>query len=238
MIQRPNRAVNTDAPRAPLRPRGGRLPRFARRHMVASLTEYPRTLLAVLLCGTVATTYAQEAHRPQVKVGDEWRFAVYYTVPSAAPNRVWVVTRILAETIEMRENGEPLLLTADLNVLDSPRLSESNPKLLSFPLRVGKRWQFESSWKSKAKGSSGTISTDVEVQALERIVVPAGEFVAYRLLARGRLDGMSRSSTFIAGEVTTTYWYAQAARAIVKLVQQHPYQGPMTIQLVSIQSAP
>ena len=198
----------------------------------------PGATLAAALCVAVATVVAQEAQRPQVKVGDEWRFAVYYTVPSDVPNRVWTVTGISGETIDAKENGEPLRLTAELNVLDSPRASESNPGLLRFPLRVGDRWQVESNWIFKAKGSRGTISTHVEVQALERVTVPAGEFVAYRLLARGRLGGVSPSNTFFAGEVVTTYWYAPAARAIVKLEQRHPYQGPMTVRLVSMHLAP
>lgn len=124
-------------------------------------------------------------------------------------------------------------LTPDLNVLDSPRSSETNPGLLRFPLEVGKRWRYDSQWIFKPKNSRGTIATRVEVQARERVSVPAGEFDAFRLVAHGALGGNSPSNTFYGGETTTTYWYAPAARAIVKSQHHNPYLGKTTVELVS-----
>ena len=48
----------------------------------------------------------------------------------------------------------------------------------------------------------------------------------------GELGGASPSNTFFAGQTTTTYWYAPAARAIVKSVHHNPYQGTTTVVLV------
>jgi hypothetical protein len=50
------------------------------------------------------------------------------------------VYSISPSRIDGTANGEPLMLTLDLNVLESPRHQESNPKALSFPLEVGKQW--------------------------------------------------------------------------------------------------
>jgi hypothetical protein len=45
---------------------------------------------------------AQKADQPVTRVGDEWRFAVYYSVPSAAPNQ-------MAHAIVKREHHNPYL---------------------------------------------------------------------------------------------------------------------------------
>lgn len=192
---------------------------------------------AFAIMALVGPVGAQEAPRPDVRIGDEWHFAAYDAVPTSRPNRIWIVKSVRPDRIEATENGLPLLLTPDLNVLDSPRHAESAPGLLNFPLRTGKRWNYQSAWRFKAKGSSGTLAVDVEVVARERVAVPAGEFDAYKLLARGRLGGMSPSNTFYAGETTTTYWYAPAARAIVKSIHHNPYLGTTIVELVAMRRA-
>jgi len=158
---------------------------------------------------------------------------VYYTVPSKVPNRTWVITSIGSDRIYGTENGEPLTLSADLNVVDSPRQSETNPRLLSFPLELGKRWKYDSNWLFKPKSSRGTLSVEVAVASYEPIDVPAGRFEAFKLVATGQLGGWSPSNTFYAGQTTTTYWYAPAARGVVKSIHHNPYQGTSTVELVS-----
>jgi hypothetical protein len=63
----------------------------------------------LLLIGAPAV--AQRADRPDVKVGDRWTFAVHYTVPTATPSRVWLITSVTADGIEGQENGEALKLS-------------------------------------------------------------------------------------------------------------------------------
>ena len=181
---------------------------------------------------------AQVAQRPAIAVGDSWQFVVYYTVLSRVPNRTWVITSIGAERVEATENGQPLLLTRELNVVDAPQVRESNSRALSFPLEVGKRWSYKSEWLFKSKGSRGTLAVDVAVAGYETVEVPAGRFEAFRLQATGELGGDSPSNTFFAGQTTTTYWYAPAARAIVKSVHHNPYQGTTTVELVAFKAAP
>jgi hypothetical protein len=190
-------------------------------------------LLGVALLSDPAL--AQTADRPRVDVGDQWQFVVYYEVPSTKPNRVWVITAVTATGIEGTENGEPLRLTEELNILESPRQRESNPKALSFPLEVGKRWRYTSDWLFKPKASKGTIAYDVVVIGHEKVRVPAGEFDAFKLVAKGSLHGVSPINSQYAGETTTTYWYAPAARAIVKSVAHNPYLGRSTVELVEFQ---
>jgi hypothetical protein len=194
------------------------------------------TALLALACLRAADSLAaQRAERPSIKVGDQWRFAVYYTVPSTEPTRVWTITSVSATAIEGTENGEPLMLTADLNVLESPRDKQSNPKSLDFPLVVGKQWRYTTDWLFKPKGASGSIAVEVVVNAYETVTVPAGEFEAFMLTSRERLSGTSPINSQYAGEITRTYWYAPAAHAIVKMVSHNPYLGRSTVELVAFE---
>jgi hypothetical protein len=199
--------------------------------------------LAVLMLTVVhaGAVLAEQAERPGVKVGDEWRFVVYHTQPSTQPtpqpNRTWTVTAVTPAGIQAMENGEPLLMTPELNVLESPQRKESNPRSLSFPLEVGKRWRYDSEWLFKPKGSRGTISNEVAVVGHERVTVPAGTFDAFKLVSKASLGGNSPTGTFYAGDIVATYWYAPAARAVVKSVTHNPYLGPSTVELVTLQLA-
>lgn len=159
---------------------------------------------AAFALAAVVTAIAQRADQPVVRAGDAWSFAMYHSVPTAEPSRHWVITSVTPTMIAGTENGEPLTLTAGLNVLESPRTRESNPKALSFPLEVGKRWRFDSDWLFKPKGSKGRTSVEVAVLAYEKITVPGGEFDAFKLVATGRLSGTSSVNSQYDGETTTT----------------------------------
>lgn len=181
---------------------------------------------------------AQKADLPQVRAGDQWHFAVYYTVPSATPNRTWVIKSASPAGIVGTENGEPLMLTPELNVLESPRDRQSNPKALSFPLEPGKRWRYSSDWVFKAKGSKGSTTVEVSVVGHEKVTVPAGEFDAFKLVSKGALSGTSPINSQYAGETTETYWYAPTARAIVKSIRHNPYLGTTSVELVGLRLQP
>ena len=193
------------------------------------------SLMLALLAGSVL---AQTAERPAVQVGDQWHFVQSWGVPSTEPNRVWVIRSVTSTGIEGTENGEPLILTPDLGVLESPRHKDSNPRALTFPLEVGKRWRYESHWLFKPKGSQGGTIVDVAVVGHEKVRVAAGEFDAFRLVAKGSLHGTSPINSQYGGETTETYWYAPAARTIVKSVRHNPYLGTSTVELVRFQLRP
>ena len=181
---------------------------------------------------------AQIAERPDAKVGDQWKFAVYYTVPTPVPSRTWLVTAVSSTGIAATEDGEPLSLTPELNVLESPRNRDSNPRLLAFPMKVGDRWHYTTDWVFKPKSSNGRAVVDVVVAAYEKVTVPAGVFDAFRLTSTERLSGTSPIGSQYAGEIARTYWYAPAARAIVKTVTRQPYLGPSTVELVEVTLQP
>ena len=189
--------------------------------------------LVLALFSGVAT--AQTAERPDVKVGDRWQFAVYWATPSTQPSRVWEITAITRSVFEGTENGEPLILSHVLGVVDSPREKNSNPETLRFPLEVGKRWRYSTEWVFKPKNSKGSSVVDVIVVGHEKVTVPAGEFDAFKLVASATIRGVSGINSQIDAETKTTYWYAPAARSVVKSVTHNPYLGTSTVELVGVQ---
>jgi len=197
------------------------------------------SLIAILVLAMFTdSALAQKADLPDIQVGNRWQFVEYYTVPSTVPNRAWVITSVTPTSIEGTENHEPPKLTRELNVLESPRNKSSNPKALKFPLEVGKRWHYVSDWVFKPKGSKGSVAVDVAVLGYEKVTVPAGEFDAFKLAAKETLSGRSPINSQYAGEITRTYWYAPAARAIVETVSHNPYLGPSTVELVAFDLPP
>jgi hypothetical protein len=181
---------------------------------------------------------AQKTERPEVKVGDRWQFVRYYSVAATKPNLTWEIHSVTETEISGTENGEPLRMTPDLNVVDSPERNQSNPRALSFPLEIGKRWRYDTDWMFKPKASKGSMVVDVEVVAHERISVAAGEFEAFKLVSKGRVSGTSPINSQYDAVITTTYWYAAAPRAIVKSVTDNPYLGASTVEMVAFQLRP
>jgi hypothetical protein len=191
-----------------------------------------RVLLCFALAALCGPAVGQKADPPVLKAGDQWKFVVWYTVPSATPNRTWVITSVTPTKIEGTDNGEALLLTPELNVVESPRDRTSNLKMLSFPLEVGKQWRYETEWLFKPKGSKGTFTGNVTIVAYEKVRVPAGEFDAFKLIDRRAMRGISGINSTIDAQSVVTYWYAPAANAIVKSEHRNPYLGPSTVELV------
>ena len=194
---------------------------------------------ALAALALAAPVYPQQADRPVVKVGDQWQFVVYYATPSTKPNRIWVITSVTSAGIGATENGEPLLLTPDLNIVESPLLKVSHLKMLDFPLVVGKKWTYTSDALFKDNKSTAHSVVEVEVVAHEKVRVVAGEFDAFKLTSKSRFTGLSKGGPgVISGESIATYWYAPAARAIVKSMSKSTYRGASTVELVEASLQP
>jgi hypothetical protein len=167
---------------------------------------------ALALAMITVPALAQKADRPNVHVGDWWLFAIYSGPTPLNPHLVRVVTSITADGIKGTESDKPLSLTLDLNNIDSPRRSSSDLRLLSFPLEVGKQWTFADNYVLKDSGETGRSEIDVMVVSYEKVLVPAGEFDAFKLEAKGSYNGSAGN-----GRITQwSYWYAPVAHAIVK----------------------
>ncbi len=133
---------------------------------------------------------AQKVDRPEIKVGDQWRFATGYVAPST-PNRAWVVTAVTASGIEGTEDGKLLKLTSDLNEVESPRRTDTDARRLSFPLEVGRQWTYTSDFLVRRPGVKGRTECNVSVVGYEKVRVAAGEFDAFRLESKANFSGIA-----------------------------------------------
>lgn len=171
--------------------------------------------MAVLALAVVTgPALAQKADRPNVKVGDQWRFEVHLgTGPSTVKTQglTQVITSVTPAGIECTDNGSKLVLTPDLNLIESSSSKHSDMRLLSFPLEVGKQWRSTDDTQEKILGYEGRTTWSVAVVGYEKVRVPAGEFDSFKLEAKGRWTLGAHS-----GDITKTYWYAATVRAVVK----------------------
>jgi len=169
-------------------------------------------MVFLILLVFAAPLLAQKADRAQVKVGDRWVFATRLGAAAVKSSDVtWVITAVTPTEIEGTENGQPLVLTPELNVVRATLVENSNLELLSFPLKIGKRWRFanDSLLQSSGLRLHGTFSG--AVVAYEKVRVPAGEFDTFKVRVKG-----SWATGGYTGRSSWICWYAPAARAVVR----------------------
>ena len=192
---------------------------------------------ALIVCSSALAQKAERVDRPNVKVGDQWQFAMSGSYKATAANLSWVVTAVTPTEIRATENGQPLLLTRDMNQVESPRRQDSDLRLLSFPLEVGKAWTYVNDYVLKDSGTKGQQKYSVVVLTYEKVRVPAGEFDAFKLEATGTFSGTAYVGP-VSGSSSRTYWYAPAARAIVKDEINDPNRGRYGFELISYKLQP
>jgi len=195
--------------------------------------RYFFSVVVVALAVQTNPAFAQKADLPAVKVGDRWTFKV--SEAGAKADRHWVVTSVTPDRIEGTENAKPLALTPELNEIESPRGKDSNRKLLSFPLEVGKKWDFADEYV--LLGNKRSTRANVTVTGYGKIRVPAGEFDAFKLEAKS--VWMNRKEN-VAGDYSARYWYAPVARAIVKFASESnlPIRPPVSYELIKLELRP
>jgi len=85
---------------------------------------------------------------------------------------------------------------------------KSSTPYRSWPLKVGKKWKYESEWKN-GEGSPMTTSMEVEVVSYGEETVLAGRFKAYKIEYKGTIT----NHTFGKGSnVHNVHWYAPALK--------------------------
>jgi hypothetical protein len=189
-------------------------------------------VLALAALGSPAL--AQKAERPGVKVGDRWLFETRLGAAGVkSSDREWVVKSVTPTRIEGTENGQPLVMTPELNNIESPLRKDSDLRLLSFPLAVGKKWSFTDNYVWVMGGIPASAKCSAAVVGYEKVRVPAGEFDAFKLGAK-----CSRVAEGATGETTYKYWYAPAARAVVKTETRDTSTGLTTVELAEFKLQP
>ncbi len=153
---------------------------------------------------------------PAYKVGDTWHWvrSDRRTGLKETENRR-VITKVSPERIEGTENDGLMVMSGDLNLLETPEyVRTGTPRFIDFPLSVGKKWSFKYTQASKTGPQRTRWQYDAEVVAQERVKVPAGEFDAYKVVGKGYWNSETGSAS---GSGQLRLWYAPAARGSVKL---------------------
>jgi len=102
---------------------------------------------------------------------------------------------------------------------------QSSTPYWSWPLKVGKKWKYESEWKN-AEGTPMTTSMDVEVVSYGEEAVLAGRFAAYKIEYKGTITNAIGG----AADIHETYWYAPELKVNIKKVQDDGY-GSYVLEL-------
>jgi len=190
------------------------------------------SLLGSALAQTSAAS-PPKAERPEIKVGDKWVHACTYGLQKLNP--VTEITSVDQSGIKETMDGKAVTLTLDLNLVDSPEVSFSEHlHRFSFPLEVGKQWTAKHNFVNHENGGSGTERTTVKVVSYEKVRVPAGEFDAFKL----KWDSTWTDKSNAIGTTQMTYWYAPAARNVVKSDRSRHWDPDLHCELTEFQLQP
>jgi len=194
-------------------------------------------LLAALLVPSVSS--AQKLERTKNwEVGDKasWNYVRMGNPVRLVEEVVEVSDAEIRSTLRFDDRTyEQVLSTRDLSRLkgmcfETRQACEFSPRevWVDFPLEKGKRW----SDKATVTGETFTVETiyQYNVEGVEKINTPAGEFEAYRVSGSERINrqGVQRTGTF-------TYWLAAINGKLVRVRDEYMNTfGPFyTRELVS-----
>lgn len=87
-------------------------------------------------------------------------------------------------------------------------------QVLSFPLSVGQKWNYEYTTSPPGFSSNQTRSVEVNVVGMEDVTTPAGTFKAYKVVRVETYAPRPRARNLV--RATATYFYSPETRSIVK----------------------
>lgn len=102
--------------------------------------------------------------------------------------------------------------TIPVSDIVKPDVSET-PKY-DWPLKVGKKWKYESKWTSQ-DGTTGKQSQNAEVLSYQEETVEAGTFMAYTI----KYTGKTTNSRGYNADETEIWLYAPEVKTFIKLTQ-------------------
>jgi hypothetical protein len=175
------------------------------------MSVFARLICLLALSGAPCAAFAQTAEMPTPEayaVGESWEW-----------RRVDALTKLEEARIVAtgaKSDAGPVFSMDGKTVPIAERLTQGpyNPSAKPWrvwPLVVGKRWEFEADW-ARPDGVTGSTQQKVEVTAYEEVTVPAGKFMAYKIVHRG----FFRNSRGNSGQQDDTFWHAPDVKSDVK----------------------
>ena len=188
--------------------------------------RFQRTLLlaGALLC-MPAWSSPDTVEAPILKQGDRWTYQAVDGFTGLADGGTEV------RVVEVRPDGYLLErsltpgvaqttdVTLELNARQTIDGVAGDAGELKFPLVLGRKWKSLALVENPSTRTTSLLDLEREVVAFEKVKVPAGEFNAYKIVAKGRwtlrLDPMQVGIPGLSGRYEMTVWYAPAAKRIV-----------------------
>ncbi len=184
--------------------------------------------LVFMIFGGVNLVLAQDrCEVPTLAVGDEW----IYKTPTGKESVV-KVTDITGDGYLIKGEEENIRdkNTFNINFMIKEGKKEKSEgmfrKMLNFPLFVGKKWDDKVDTATKRGGSQVTYFIDFNVDKQENIVTPAGNFNAFRIVAKITYDH-ERSGR---GEASYKVWYSPQVKFLVKREYDNSSYWPATTE--------
>lgn len=186
----------------------------------------PRLLLTLLGLVAAASSAAQEAAPPALREGDSWTFVQRdaFTGLEVSSSSVQVKA-VRADGYQLewtRPDGTDLRdLTLDLNTRQVVDSVAGDTAEFRFPLTAGKKWSSVVAYRNRANNVSGVYELEREVAGQESKKTPAGDFLTWKIVAKGlwilKSDPSKVAVSDFRGRYETTCWFAPAAKTCVVL---------------------
>jgi hypothetical protein len=190
-----------------------------------------RTKVGVFIVATLVSSacwcQADSADAPSLKLGDRWKYQVLdsFTGLQTATTEVRVV-KVTAngyqlESASSSEATQTLDITLSLNERQSIDGVDGDTGEFDFPLKIGKKWKSLGLVKKAANGTTSLLDLEREVAAFEKVKTSAGEFDAYKIVAKGqwilKSDPLKVAISDFRGRFEVTAWYAPSVKRYVAL---------------------
>jgi hypothetical protein len=157
---------------------------------------------------------------PRYRVGDTWKYT-QINMKTGQRSSTWTQTvekiddaSVFSKIVYASGAESSSVSTLEGNSVSTPTRTVSPYfPVLSYPLTVGKTWEKSYTMTSK-KGITTSGTLKAIVTAHEELVLPVGTFDTVRVEYGARYHRLDKLD--VTGEITGTYWYAPAAKRIVK----------------------
>lgn len=166
------------------------------RWAAASMTF--KTFLVSLTLAVASTASAQVLDKPTFKVGDRWKWSIFdsRTKRPEFEGTVDVVVAKIGDIVELSAPGSTdIVETWDLDgrLLTRGIQKRAYDSPIPWPLQVGKNYVTKISWVN-IQGDKGSTTSKTELVGFEEVVVPAGKFMAAKLVVANSAQSGSLSA--------------------------------------------
>lgn len=174
----------------------------------------------IVLISNLSNGMAQQtANRPDVRVGDRWKFVKtdgFSNQQTETSERI--VTSVSDNGIEVIENGSKAYYSREMNPMETSEAKyEPTFAALHFPLESGKKWNWSGTILRKAQGQQFRSQIEVAVMGIEQVTVPAGSFDTFRLEMSGFVNTTYATGYSTNNSFKRIYWYSPRLGSFVKI---------------------